>query len=427
MPGGVSGDVKYRNPYPVFLKRASGSHIFDVDNNEYIDYNLSYGALILGHGHSAVKNAISDTLSSVGTILFGNPSVDEIEYGEILINTFMKHGEIRFTNSGMEATTLAVRLAMAFTGRRKIAKFDGHYHGANPLLLVNYKPKIMAKDENGHIIKEPDSYEITGDLFDETVVLPFNDIDGTREALENKDVAAIIMEPFEDGYIPAQRDFLAFLRNYTKEKGIILIFDEVKTGFRIRIGGASEFYNMEPDITCLGKIIGGGTPIGAVIGRADIMNLLNPGVKEKKVFHSGTFNGNPLSMRLGMATINELRKDNNFERIIGMSASLRKILSEVLDDFGLTFKMYGEGGFLNFITSKVEVKTRRDIPESAKMFRKLIDSALLESGIYSIPNSRLSMSLAHTDEDFEETGKAFRVSLKKAIDEAVTMSLKLDR
>lgn len=417
MPGGVSGDVKYRTPYPLFLKRASGSHIVDVDENEYIDYALSFGALILGHGHKVVSEAMSETISGAGTTLFGYPSEDEIEFGKLLLDKYMKRGKVRFTNSGLEATLLATRLGMAVTGKRKIAKFDGHYHGANPFTLVNHKSAKIFRDQNERVTREADSAEISGGLFSDSVVLPFNDIDGTRKELENSDVAAVIMEPFEDGYIPANQDFMRFLRDYTRDKGIVLIFDEVKTGFRIRLGGATEFYGIEPDLTCLGKIIGGGTPVGAVVGKSDIMDLLDPKTETKKVFHSGTFNGNPLSMRVGLATITELKRNGNFDRILQLNSSLKRVFSESLDELGIEHTLYGEGGIVNFIVGKEKIRTQRDIPAAAHDFRKIVDAELLRTGLYSVPDSRFSLCLAHNEADIERTRTLFKGALQKAIEE----------
>ena len=198
LPGGVNGNIKFRNPFPIFLSRASGSHIWDVDSNEYIDYNLSYGALILGHSHPVIVRGLKDAIDNYGTLLFGNPNVSEIKFAELLLNIYYKDGRIRFTNSGMEATLLAVRLGVAYTGKRKVGKFDGHYHGANPLLLSNYRP-TKGRDVKGKIVKEADSIEIQRDLLDSIVVLPFNDIEGTKEVLEREDVGTIILEPFIDG------------------------------------------------------------------------------------------------------------------------------------------------------------------------------------------------------------------------------------
>jgi glutamate-1-semialdehyde 2,1-aminomutase len=414
LAGGVNGDIKYWEPYPIFLSSANGSRVKDVDGNEYIDYVLSYGALILGHGHRVIRDAISELVESYGTTLFGNPSPLEVEFGQLLLDTYMKDGRVRFTNSGLEATLLAVRLAKAFTGKTKIAKFDGHYHGANPFLLSNYKIEGAKKDSQ-RTEKKPDSPEVTGHLLEELVVLPFNDIEGSKKILEAEGsrLAAVILEPFEDGYIPADKEFMSFLRSYTEEKGILLIFDEVKTGFRVRVGGAAEYYRVKPDIACLGKVIGGGVPVGAVIGTSDIMDLLNPKTKTgRHVFHSGTFNGNPLSMTLGMATVKEITSNGNFDRLKGLSDELRAGISTVLSEFGVDHQLYGEGGIVNYTLGEKRIKTRRDLPYELLKARKDIDSLLLKEGVYVIPGSRLSLSLAHTEVDVEATINALRSAVR---------------
>ncbi|MEM0134065.1 MAG: aspartate aminotransferase family protein [Thermoplasmatales archaeon] len=412
LPGGVNGNIKYRDPYPLFLSRARGSHIWDIDGNDYVDYVLSYGALILGHGHHVVKNALLNVSDSLGTTLFGNPAPQEFEYAKILLDIFKKGGKLRFTNSGLEATLLSSRLAMAKTGRRKIAKFDGHYHGANPFLLANYRPK--KRNESGRVDKEPDSAEIKKDLLDNITILPFNDIEGTKAALDGEEISMVILEPFEDGYIPAKRDFMDFLRKYTKENGIILCFDEVKTGLRIRLGGAVEYYGVEPDLICLGKIIGGSAPIGAVIGGREIMDLLDPRMNgNERVFHSGTFNGNPISMALGMATVNELMSNSNFEKMSQVATNLKNEISGVLDDFGIPHRIFGEGGVVNYTLSDREINTYRDISFDNLALRKKIDSAMLERGIYVIPGSRFMVSTAHTENEVNLTIESLKDALKK--------------
>jgi glutamate-1-semialdehyde 2,1-aminomutase len=415
LAGGVNGDIKFRDPYPLFFSKANGPYIWDIDNNKYIDYNLSYGALILGHGHPVVKRAILDTLNNTGTILFGNPSPLEVEFAELLLSIYMKDGLIRFTNSGQEATLLAIRLAKAYTEKEKVGKFDGHYHGANPFLLSNHRPNLNSS-KKGNINKEPDSFEIKGKILDDIVILPFNNIEKTKEILdENKDLAAIILEPFEDGYIPAKREFISFLRKYTLENNIVLIFDEVKTGFRIRIGGAVEYYNIVPDIICLGKIIGGGAPAGAVIGKEEIMNLLDPRKKEKHVFHSGTFNGNPLTMSLGLATIKELLSNGNFNYLQSISTELKNKISNLLSEYNIEHRIYGEGGIVNFTLGNKEILTYRDFSIENLIERKKIDLNLLKYGLYVIPGSRYSLSIAHKKEDIEETLNLFRVVIESYV------------
>lgn len=407
--GGVNADIKYREPYPIFAKYAHGSHIWDADENEYIDYVLSYGAIIFGHGHQVVVKAIRNVLDTIGTTAFGTPNELELELSEMILSLYHKDGRVRLTNSGLEATLLAIRLAMGVKNKSKIAKFDGHYHGANPFLLSNYRPKGNLKNDSP-LPKEPDSIEIFGKIMDDMVILPFNDIEGTKKILdENRgQIAALIMEPFEDGYIAADADFMHFLREYTEENEIILIFDEVKTGFRVRPGGGSEYYNIKPDISCIGKVLGGGLPIGAVCGRSDLMSYLDPSIQNgRKVFHSGTFNGNPLSVGVGIATVREVTRKENFEKLLGVADDLREGISKIFIQKGIEHKMYGAGGIVNYSVGELEVKTYRDLVKTRYEMRKRIDSMLMQRNLFVIPGSRLSVSLSHSREDIETTLQKF--------------------
>lgn len=415
--GGVNANIKYRNPYPIFAKHASGSLIWDVDGNEYIDYVLSYGAIVLGHGHEIVKKAIQGVLETLGTTAFGTPSEMELELGQLLLTLYNPEGQIRMTNSGLEATLLAVRLAMAFTGKPKLAKFDGHYHGANPFLLCNYRPRKSVNEITGAIPKEPDSLEVSGELSENTVVLPFNNIEGTKKILNENtnEVAAIILEPFEDGYIPGNADFMEFLKEYAEKNSILLIFDEVKTGFRVGIGGGTAFYGIQPDLVCLGKIIGGGFPIGAVCGRSDIMRLLDPqGSHDKTVFHSGTFNGNPISVGVGIATIKELTKTENFSRLTKTAGDLRHGFDVTLNEFSIPHQIYGVGGIANYTIGETVVRTYKDLEKTQISLRKKIDAIMLRNGIFMVPGGRYSISLSHSERDLDFTIEKLRDAIKES-------------
>jgi glutamate-1-semialdehyde 2,1-aminomutase len=298
-PGGVSAGIKFFEPYPIYMKRANGSHIWDVDGHEYVDYLMSYGALILGHGAPAVKSALGDVLKSVGTTVMGTPSEAEGRFGGALRDLYHRDGMIRFTNSGLEATMLAVRLARAFTGKRKVAKFEGHYHGAVDRLLFSYAPEPGSSGPSSSPVPIADSADVGEALLTEALVLPFNDLASTERLLQRhrRELSCVIMEPFEEGVIPAEREFMKRLRGLTQELGIPLIFDEVKTGFRVRIGGASEYYRVTPDLTCLGKIIGGGLPVGAVVGDAQIMQALDPRRRRRGYSTQGPSMGTPSRSR----------------------------------------------------------------------------------------------------------------------------------
>lgn len=413
-PGGVMAGIKFFEPYPIFMKKAHGSHVWDVDGNEYVDYLMSYGALVLGHGHPRVKGSIKSVLESFGTTVTGTPTELELEYGVRLRDIYHRDGMIRFTNSGLEATLLAVRLARAHTHKRKIAKFEGHYHGAVDSLLFSYNPRIKGAGADGSPVPIADSSDVGGEILSESVVLTFNDWESTERVLTRRagELACVIMEPFEEGVIPADRTFMLNLRRLTSDLKIPLIYDEVKTGFRVRVGGASEFYDVTPDLTCLGKIIGGGLPIGAVVGDQRVMQLLDPrGPVSERVFHSGTFNGNPLSLAAGLATIGELARRGRFDILRNRTDELKRSFSAKLSQRQIPHVMLGEGGMFNFYLTERPVKNYRDAIRSDIKLRRLLDIELIISGVYLKPENRFCLSLAHSKNDISWTAEKFGESL----------------
>ncbi len=416
-PGGVMAGIKFFEPYPIFMKKARGSHIWDVDGNEYVDYLLSYGALVLGHGAEAGRKAIGSVLESFGTTVMGTPTELEVEYGAILRDIYHRGGLVRFTNSGLEATLLAVRLARAFTGRRKVAKFEGHYHGAVDRLLFSYSPPLGGAADVESPAPIGDSAEIDGAMLQDSLVLPFNDLESTQRLLTEhaRELACVIMEPFEEGVIPGEMGFMRGLRRLTKDLKIPLIYDEVKTGFRVRLGGATEFYSVTPDLTCLGKIIGGGIPIGAVVGDAGMMGLLDPrGDKRSRVFHSGTFNGNPLSLSVGMATVEELSRRGNFDAVRARTDDLKRKLSAELSKRQFPHQILGEGGMFNIYLTDKQVRNYREARTSDLRTRRLLDIELISRGVYLKPENRFCLSLSHTADDTGMTREKFAESLDSA-------------
>ena len=409
-PGGVMAGIKYFEPYPVFMKKAKGSHVWDVDGNKYVDYLLSYGALILGHGGRAVKKSIESVFGSVGTTVMGTPTELESEYGRTLRDIYHKDGMIRFTNSGLEATLLAARLARGFTGRKKVAKFEGHYHGAVDRFLFSYAPDVARAGDPESPTPIGDSADVDREMLSDSLVLPFNNWKGTERLLRehSKEVACVMMEPFEEGVIGADVRFMHDLRKLTSDLDIPLVFDEVKTGFRVRIGGAGEYYSLTPDITCLGKIIGGGLPIGAVVGDAEIMKQLDPRKENgRKVFHSGTFNGNPLSLTAGKATVEELSRKGRFDGLLERTASLKKRLSRELTGRSLPHDVEGEGAMFNIYMTERKVRNYRDAKASDLKLRRFIDLGLISRGVYLKPENRFCLSLAHTEDDVRDTAEKF--------------------
>ncbi len=413
-PGGVMAGIKYFEPYPIFMKRARGSHVWDVDGNEYVDYLMSYGALTLGHGDPTVQKSVRETLDSFGTTVFGTPTEAELEYGAMLRDLYHPDGKIRFTNSGLEATLLAVRLARGFSGKRVIAKFEGHYHGAVDHLLFSYAPDPGKAGSQQSPVPLADSADVKDGMLSEALVLPFNDWEATEDRLieHAKKLACVIMEPFEEGVIPGDMEFMVNLRKLTRDLKIPLVYDEVKTGFRVRLGGASEFYSVVPDISCLGKIIGGGLPIGAVVGDADIVDLLDPrnGSRER-IFHSGTFNGNPLSVSVGKATVDELRRPGKFDAIVSRTARLKGDMAAVLRKHGVPHYLAGEGGMFNVYITDKQVKNYRDAKASDLHLRRYLDLELISRGVYLKPENRYCLSLSHSDEDVRLTLQRFEESL----------------
>jgi len=413
-PGGVSAGIKFFDPYPIFMKRAQGSRIWDVDGNEYVDYLMSYGALVLGHGAKTVRDSIDAVMGSLGTTVFGTPTEGEMAYGKTLRDIYHPGGSVRFTNSGLEATALAVRLARAHTGKRRVAKFEGHYHGAVDRLLFSYSPEVEEAGESDSPVPIADSADVDSSLLSDSVVLPFNDWEATERILTRsaERLACVIMEPFEEGVIPGERHFMDGLRKLTRDLKIPLIFDEVKTGFRVRIGGATEFYSIVPDIACLGKIIGGGLPIGAVVGDADILARLDPRRKAgMRVFHSGTFNGNPLSVGVGRATVDALMVPGAFDLIRKRTESLRSGLSATLTERDIPHQMLGEGGMFNFYLTSKPVRSYRDVKGSDLRLRRFLDLEQITNGVYLKPENRYCLSLAHSDEDVRATKERFAQSV----------------
>ena len=337
MPGGVTANIKFFEPYPTIMTSGFGAYLTDVDGNEYVDYLLSYGALMTGHGHPKVMEAIRQQIDVDGTLLFGTPHQLEVKMGQKIQQLYPSMEKIRYTNSGTEATLLSIRLAYAYTGKYKIAKFEGHYHGGYDQVLLSINPPVNAAGPANNPIAISESKGIDPYHLENTVILPFNDIDATREILmiEKDEIAAVIIEPIQGGFIPAEKSFMDELRKLTRELDILLIFDEVKTGFRVSLGGAQELYGIKPDITTLGKVVGGGFPFGIVGGKKEIMEISAPTAasdvfdsSQSKgqalndvLFHSGTYNGHPTILAAGLATIELL--ENEIQQVFSNDGEIK--------------------------------------------------------------------------------------------------------
>ncbi|MDF1614275.1 glutamate-1-semialdehyde 2,1-aminomutase [Desulfurivibrio dismutans] len=328
IPGGVNSPVRACKSVgcePIFIERAAGAKVYDADGNEYVDFVCSWGPMILGHNHPVVVAAIKETLDS-GTS-FGAPTSKEIELAELVASALPAVEKVRFVSSGTEATMSAVRLARGYTGRSKVIKFDGCYHGHADSFLIKAGSGVVT-------LGIPGSPGVPEDIVKNTISIPYNDPEIMEKTLRDDklDIACVIVEPVAGnmGVVPPTPGFLETLRKLTTELGIVLIFDEVITGFRLSLGGAQEFYGVRPDLTCLGKIIGGGLPVGAYGGKKDIMDHIAP---DGPVYQAGTLSGNPLAMAAGAATLRELGRPGFYQQLETKAAGFAAGLSDLADKY----------------------------------------------------------------------------------------------
>ncbi|MGM8212400.1 aspartate aminotransferase family protein [Virgibacillus sp. W0430] len=430
IPGGVTANIKYFSPHPIFMKRGKGSKLIDVDNREYIDYSLCYGALITGHGHPKISEVVTNQLASFGTAIFGTPHELEINMAEKLIELYPSVEQVRYTNSGLEATLFAIRLATAHTGKQKIAKFEGHYHGGYNEVLISVNPNKTEAGNKDTPKSVSESKGISKEELENTIILPFNDIQATEKLLRTyaRELAAVILEPVQGGFIPADQTFIQQLRKLTEELNILLIFDEVKTGFRVALGGAQSVYQVKPDLTALGKVLGGGFPIGAVGGKKEIMMLSATSAeddvfsigtqnkrKEDTVFHSGTYNGHPIILAAGLEAIRLLEHNKTMEELFHHTMLLRTKLEKLYKAYDIQMKTIGLGSIFNIVLTDRQIRTYRDMWNTDIATRQAIDTELLNQGIYIKPLNRYSLSTVHTIDDIEKTVVAHEIAIRKVM------------
>lgn len=407
IPGGVSSPVRAFKPYPFFVAKGEGSHIYDVDGNSYVDHCLAYGPLILGHADKTVVSDLTNQLT-MGTA-YGAPTENEIKLSREVINRIPSAEMVRFTNSGTEATMSAIRVARGFTKRDKIVKFEGAYHGAHDYCLV--------KGGSGAACL-PDSLGIPLDTTKNTLTVPFNDEEALTELIEKEgeNIACIIMEVVMGniGCVEPKGGYLEFLRKITEENGIVLIFDEVITGFRLATGGAQEYYGVTPDMTTLGKIVGGGLPMGAFCGKKEIMELVAP---NGPVYQAGTFSGNPISVQAGLSTLKQLNKDF-YTSLNKKGEFLRSNIHDIVDELSLDISPVGLGSMFQIYFNPNEVTNYAEAQESDSERFLVYFRQLLKEGVF-IPPSQFEcnfISSAHEMEDLEKTANAIRESLKVAFE-----------
>lgn len=425
IPGGITANVKFFAPFPLFMKEGHGAWLTDLDDHKYVDYVLSYGPLILGHERKEVLDSIQDYFTKHGTMLYGTPHELEDIFAKKIKEHFPSIEMLRYTNSGTEATLLCIRTAFAYTGKYKLAKFEGHYHGGYNEVLVSVNPDVSKAGDPTHPTPLPESKGISDRMLDDTIVLPFNDLEACTEILtkHQDEVAAIIMEPLFGGTIPATKEFMTGIRALTKKLGILMIMDEVKTGFRITLGGAQQYYDVKPDLTALGKVIGAGFPVGIVGGRKDIMSMAAPQGSDildnsntrsaaDILYHSGTYNGHPMILNAGLTTIGIL--EHEFDGLLKRTERLKNGIRGIYAAHGIHILTPGLGSMFNIaVTELSDIKTYRDLQKSDFALRKKLDYALLLEGIYNKPCNRYNMCTAHTDEVIDFTLEAYEKAFKR--------------
>ncbi|MBN2107615.1 MAG: glutamate-1-semialdehyde 2,1-aminomutase [Deltaproteobacteria bacterium] len=410
LPGGVNSPVRaFRSVggTPLFMKKGAGSRIIDEDDNEYIDYCMSWGPLILGHADAEVLRALRE--NAVNGTSFGTPHRFEVEMAKLVTGAYPSIEKVRFVNSGTEAVMSAVRLARGFTGRDKIIKCDGCYHGHADCMLV-------ASGSGLATFGTPDSAGVTSGNAQDTLVVPYNDPEQLEACLKKNEgsVAAVIMEPVPCNYallLPGI-DYLKTVRGLCDRYGALLIFDEVINGFRVAWGGAQEYYGVRADLTTLGKIIGGGLPVGAYGGRRDIMSKIAP---DGPVYQAGTLSGNPLAMAAGVATLKKLAETKAYASLREKAELLRRKLQPVLQQHaGRVLFQQLESIFCFYFTGAEEIKTLDEVKKCDMRLFAQYHRELLNRGIYLAPSGYEVgfLSLAHTAADIDRTVAAVVASLK---------------
>ena len=401
IPGGVNSPVrafKSVGGEPVFIERAKGAYVWDADGKQYIDYVGSWGPMILGHAHPEVIQAVQETAEK--GLSFGAPTELETQLARKICELIPGIDKIRMVSSGTEATMSALRLARGFTGRDKIVKFEGCYHGHSDSLLVKAGSGALT-------FGVPTSPGVPASVAEHTLTVPFNDLEQVEAlfAQLGEEIAAVIVEPVAGNMnlIPPRAGFLEGLRSVCDQYGSVLIFDEVMTGFRVSLGGAQEFYGVTPDMTCFGKVIGGGMPVGAFGGRADIMNHLSP---EGPVYQAGTLSGNPVAMAAGLKTLELISAPHFFENLTVKVKSLLLGLKGVAKSAGVPMAAQGVGGMFGlFFTEAEHVHSfEESMASDSERFNRFFH-AMLDKGIYLAPSSFEAgfVSSAHSENDIADT------------------------
>lgn len=417
IPAGVESNVRFFEPYPFYVKRAKGAYLWDLDGNKIIDYALGYGPMILGHNHPAVVRAVKEQVDR-GT-MFGTPVELAYEYVKMVQKAMPSIEMFRFANSGTEATMHPLRVARAYTGREKIAKAEGSYHGGHDYVLhaVDIPEDKLGPRERQPAV--PFGKGIPKGISDLVTVYPFNDWEATEEVLtrDGDELAAVIVEPVQAGggcFVPRD-DYLKRLRRLTEKLGIVLIFDEVLTGFRVAFGGAQERYDVRPDLTAIAKVAGGGYQLAGFGGKKEIMEEIVP-KEEGNVYHGGTYNAHPVSVAAGLATLKTLSRPGTYGRLERIGNSLFKGLKEVAEDRGVDVWVESVGSLGQLYFTQKEVRTWRDAFDIDRVRWKKWFMYSLGKGVFfgvPHPDEHFFTSLAHSDDDIrrslEVSDEAFKL------------------
>lgn len=401
IPGGVNSPVrafKGVGGTPVFIEKAEGAYITDSDGKKYIDYVGSWGPMVLGHNHPAIIDAALKAVPN--GLSFGAPTESEITLAELVCKLVPSIELVRMVSSGTEATMSAIRLARGYTGRDKIIKFEGCYHGHSDSLLVKAGSGALT-------LGQPSGPGVPADFAKHTLTCTYNDLDSVKQAFEQypNDIACLIIEPVAGNMncIPPKAGFLQGVRELCDQYGAVFIIDEVMTGFRVALGGAQSYYGVKPDLTTLGKIIGGGMPVGAFGGKKEIMEFIAP---TGPVYQAGTLSGNPIAMAAGLACLTELSKAGNEEKLAAQTKTLAEGLKALADKHGVPFTVQYVGGMFGlFFTEQQEITDFQSVMKcDAAKFNRFFH-LMLEQGVYLAPSAFEAgfMSLAHTDADIQAT------------------------
>lgn len=406
IPGGVNSPVRAFTGVggtPLFIERADGAYLYDADGKAYIDYVGSWGPMVLGHNNVEIRNAVIE--AAARGLSFGAPTEMEVKMAQLVCELVPSMDMVRMVNSGTEATMSAIRLARGFTGRDKIIKFEGCYHGHADCLLVKAGSGALT-------LGQPNSPGVPADFARHTLTCTYNDLDSVRTAFEQypEGIACIIVEPVAGNMncIPPQPDFLPGLRALCDEFGALLIIDEVMTGFRVALGGAQEYYNVKPDLTCLGKIIGGGMPVGAFGGRREVMDALAP---TGPVYQAGTLSGNPIAMAAGFACLTQIAQPGTHQTLTERTTQLAQGLLAAAQAENIPLVVNHVGGMFGiFFTDADSVTCYADVTKCDVERFKRFFHLMLEEGVYLAPSAFEAgfMSLAHSAEDIERTVDAAR-------------------